>query len=348
MEFGGSLTVPSVQELAKENLEAVPPRYQRPQEQDFVISQVDDEFSTIPVIDLNNLLSQQSGDAELQKLHLACKEWGFFQLVNHGIETTFLEKVKLEIKEFFNLPMSEKNRFRQKSGDIEGFGQLFVVSEDQKLDWSDIFIMITRPIHKRKPHLFPYLPLPLRDTLELYSQQVKNVGMTIIEHIAKVLKCKEIVELFEDDMQMFRMNYYPPCPTPENVIGLTPHSDGAGLTLLLQLTEVEGLQIKKDAKWVPIKPLPNSFIVNIGDMLEIITNGIYGSIEHRATVNCSEERITFATFIFPKYDGKLGPASTLVTEETPLQFKTTTVEEHLKSFLGRELDGKSYIASKKI
>ncbi|CAL0310704.1 unnamed protein product [Lupinus luteus] len=80
----------------------------------------------------------------------------------------------------------------------------------------------------------------------------------------------------------------------------------------------------------------------------IITNGIYRSIEHRATVNPTEERISFATFTFPKYDGELGPASTLVTEETPPQFKTTTVEEHLKSFLGRELDGKTYIASKKI
>jgi isopenicillin N synthase-like dioxygenase len=68
---------------------------------------------------------------------------------------------------------------------------------------------------------------------------------------------------------MMRMNYYPPCPQPEKVIGLTPHSDAPALTFLLQLNEVEGLQVKKDDMWDPIRPLPNAFIVNIGDMLEV-------------------------------------------------------------------------------
>ncbi|KAL2331278.1 hypothetical protein Fmac_018859 [Flemingia macrophylla] len=91
------------------------------------------------------------------------------------------------------------------------------------------------------------------------------------------------------------MNYYPPSPQPEKVIGLTPHSDGVGLTILLQVNEVEGLQIKKNGMWVPIMPLPNAFIVNIGDILEIITNGIYQSIEDRATVNSEIERLSIAT-----------------------------------------------------
>ncbi|GAU38695.1 hypothetical protein TSUD_54430 [Trifolium subterraneum] len=78
----------------------------------------------------------------------------------------------------------------------------------------------------------------------------------------------EMRELFEDGTQMMRMNYYPPCPQPEKVIGLTKHSDPVGVTILLQLNEVEGLQIKKNCMWVPVKPLPNAFIVNIGDMLE--------------------------------------------------------------------------------
>ncbi|KAK7244078.1 hypothetical protein RIF29_38896 [Crotalaria pallida] len=270
MQIGRSLPVPSVQELAKENMDAVPPRYHRPQQEELIISHVDDDYPQIPVIDMHNLLSEEAGNAELEKLHLACKQWGFFQLVNHGVESSFLDKVKLEIQDFFNLPMSEKKRFWQSSEDIEGFGQTFVVSEDQKLDWSDVFVMVARPMYMRKPHLFPNLPLPLRDTLEFYSEQLNNIAMTIITRVAKVLKSKEILEFFEDGMQVMRVNYYPPCPQPEKVIGLSPHSDGAALTILLQVNEVEGLQIKKDCKWVPIKPLPNAFIVNIGDMLEVI------------------------------------------------------------------------------
>lgn len=101
-------------------------------------------------------------ESELEKLHHACKEWGFFQLKNHGVSSSLMEKVKAEVQEFFNLPMEEKGKFCQQAGQIEGFGQAFVVSEEQKLDWADLFFMVTLPPHLRKPHLLPKLPLPFR------------------------------------------------------------------------------------------------------------------------------------------------------------------------------------------
>ena len=79
-----------------------------------------------------------------------------------------MEKIKLEIKEFFNLPMSEKKKFWQTSENMEGFGQLFVVSEDQKLDWNDMFYMNSLPRKSRMPHLFPQLPHPFRFYICLY------------------------------------------------------------------------------------------------------------------------------------------------------------------------------------
>ena len=63
------------------------------------------------------------------------------------------------------------------------------------------------------------------------------------------------------------MNYYPPCPQPELVVGLPPHSAAVGLTILLQLNEMEGLQIKKAGMWVPVKPLSDAFVFNIVDIL---------------------------------------------------------------------------------
>ena len=86
--------------------------------------------------------------------------------------------------------------------------------------------------------------------------------------------------LFEEGMQAMRMNYYPPCPQPELVIGLTPHSDAVGLTILLQVNEIEGLQIKKDGIWIPIVPLPNAFVVNIGDILEVICKTNFQTISY--------------------------------------------------------------------
>jgi len=101
---------------------------------------------------------------------------------------------------------------------------------------------------------------------------MKNLAVQILDLMAKALAVDtmEIRELFGDGVQSMRINYYPPCPQPDLVMGINAHSDGSGLTILLQANEVEGLQIKKDELWIPVKPLPNAFIVNVGDMLEVI------------------------------------------------------------------------------
>ncbi|XP_052180465.1 protein SRG1-like [Diospyros lotus] len=342
--LGGSLLVPSVQELAKQPLSTVPFRYVRPDQDPPFISDAP-SLSQAPVINFQSLLSPEMADSELQKLHNACKDWGFFQLIGHGVSSVMVEKVKLELQEFFKLPMEEKKRFWQEPGHVEGFGQAFVVSEEQKLDWADMFYMITLPTHIRKPHLFPNLPLPLRNTIEAYTEELRNLGMKLFSLMAKALRMNEddVMRLFEGGLQSIRISHYPPCPEPEKVIGLSPHSDASGITILLQATDVDGLQIKKDGKWVPIKPQPDAFIVNIGDSLEILTNGNYRSIEHRAIVNSEKERLSIATFISPRLDGELGPAPSLITPQTPALFKRITVLDYAKGYVSRELRGKSYI-----
>jgi hypothetical protein len=75
--------------------------------------------------------------------------------------------MKFDIQEFFKLPMEEKKKYWQEPEDLEGYGQVFVVSEDQKLDWGDMFYMVTLPTYLRKPHLFPKLPIPFRSDLSL-------------------------------------------------------------------------------------------------------------------------------------------------------------------------------------
>ncbi|GMP71998.1 hypothetical protein CsSME_00030201 [Camellia sinensis var. sinensis] len=401
--LGSSLLVPSVRELAKESLTTVPPRYVHHGHQNHPISSYGARCpDDVPIIDMDKLISGDHMDLELKKLNYASKEWGFFQLINHGVSSSLAEKVKMETREFFNLPMEEKKKFWQDPGDVKGFGQAFVVSEEQKLDWGDLFFLTTLPTHLRKPNLFPMLPLPFRHTLEVYTADLKHLAMKILDYMAKALKMKaeDMRELFEEGMQAVRMNYYPPCPQPELVTGLTPHSDAVGLTILLQLNEVEGLQIKKDGMWVPVKPLSDAFVVNIGDILEVInhtlngdggkggggcgsqcggggegravdkllvaeakgwrqrflscyeisylvlqivTNGTYRSIEHRAVVNSSKERLSIATFYNPRLDGEMGPAPSLITPQTPARFKRIRVQDYFTGLFARELHGKSYL-----
>ncbi|XP_058761420.1 protein SRG1-like [Vicia villosa] len=339
---GTSLLVPSVQELVKQPINSVPERYLQPNQDSIIVSNTN-SLPQVPVIDLSKLLSDD--ESELQNLDQACREWGFFQLINHGVSPSIVENMKIGVEELFNLPKEEKKKLQQTPNDMQGFGQLFVVSDEQKLEWADLFYINTFPLESRHPHLFPTIPKPFRDHLETYCLELKRTVVKIIGSMEKTLKIKtnEIVELFEDASQGMRMNYYPPCPQPENVIGLNPHSDSGALTILLQVNEVEGLQIRKDGMWIPIKPLPNAFVINIGDMLEILTNGIYRSIEHRATINAKNERISIAAFNRPQMSKVIGPTPSLITAERPAMFNRIGVVDYLNGFMSRKLQGKSYL-----
>ncbi|XP_075089901.1 oxoglutarate-dependent flavonoid 7-O-demethylase 1-like [Nicotiana tabacum] len=330
-KIGSSLKVPRVQELAKQQL-AVPPRYIRDDiETPVLTSNSSSILPQVPVIDMEKLLAIGNDDSELQRLHFACKEWGFFRLVNHGVSSSLVEKVKSEIRAFFDLPLEEK-KFEQVEGDVEGYGQNFVFSEEQKLDWADMEIM------------------------EAHCQEFKSVAISILCQLAKALKMdeKEMKDLFTDGMQSIRMNYYPPCPEPHKTIGLSPHSDADALTILLQLNETEGLQVRKDGIWVPVKPLPNALIVNVGDMMEInkifliVINGVYRSIEHREVVNSNKERLSLATFYIFNVDSELGPSHSLIGPHNPAKFRSVRVENFLQDLFALKHDGKSFIDCMKL
>ncbi|PWA76605.1 protein SRG1 [Artemisia annua] len=356
VNFGRSLIVPSVQELAKQSITKIPPRYAHQHDDQVQLNvSCDGELtSSVPVIDLQCLFANANESSvyssELNKLHTASKEWGFFQVINHGISESLLDDFKKEVLNFFDLPMEEKQKLWQQEDNHEGFGQLFVVSEEQKLDWSDMFYITTLPHDLRKSQLFQKLPLNLRQKLEAYSAEIKKLAMAILGQMAKALGMDdtEITELFQDGVQSMRMNYYPPCPEPEMAVGFSPHSDADALTILYQLNTTEGLQIRKDGKWVTIKPLPNALVVNIGDIMEIVSNGVYKSIEHRAVVNSDYERLSVATFYSSTMGTELGPAQSLVAQHTVANFRRVPLEEYFKGFFARKLDGKSYLDFMKV
>lgn len=83
------------------------------------------------------------------------------------------------------------------------------------------------------------------------------------------VESEKLASLFDGGTQGVRMNYYPPCVQADKVMGLTTHSDATGLTLLIQANEVQGLQIEKNCKWIPIKPVSGAIIVNVGDIIEV-------------------------------------------------------------------------------
>ncbi|KAK1374926.1 S-norcoclaurine synthase 1 [Heracleum sosnowskyi] len=341
--YGGSIPVENVQSLASENLIEIPPRYLREEyESDELL---DDEALEIPVIDMNKfLIGQSEYKYELEKLHLACKDWGFFQMINHGALEE-IEKMKAVTEEFFMLPLEEKMVCAQLPHSIEGYGQAFVHSDDQKLDWADMLFLLPRPSSTRNIEIWPKAPSSFRPTLEEYSAKLHKISINLLKLIAENLKVEteSLIGKFDPDgTQGVRMNYYPPCVQANKVLGLTPHSDATGLTLLIQVNDVEGLQIKKTQKWVPIKPISGAIVVNIGDIMEVFSNGEYSSIEHRAVVNNKKERLSIAAFHSPKTDTYIGPLPELVQENYP-KYKTIRHEDFIRLVVTSHLVGKSIL-----
>lgn len=108
--------------------------------------------------------------------------------------------------------------------------------------------------------------------MDTYSLELRKLFKELLRFVALSLGLNESIfeEMFGECVQAVRMNYYPPCPRPDLVMGLSPHSDGSALTLLQQRKDSSvGLQILKNETWVPVQPVPNALVINIGDTIEV-------------------------------------------------------------------------------
>jgi len=326
----------------------VPERYVRSEiKADPVI--VDVEGYNLPVIDMSRLLNPEFSEEETAKLGSACEHWGFFQLVNHGLDGGLLQQIKSDITEFFSLPLEEKLAVAIPPNGIQGFGHHFVFSKEQKLDWVDMLFLATRPVEERSLAFWPTKPSTFRDTLDMYSLELANVSAQLFKFMANNLGVNKegLLGTFKGLPQSMRINYYPPCSQANKVLGLSPHTDGVGMTFLLQVNDVEGLQIRKDGKWFSVKAIPGALVVNIGDALEVLTNGQYKSIEHRAVINPVKERITIATFLSVNLGCTIGPLQELL-KAGEARYKVLDGVEFTKGYFAAKLEGRRYLESLKL
>jgi isopenicillin N synthase-like dioxygenase len=194
--------------------------------------------------------------------------------VNHDIADELLDEMEKVTREFFMLPLEEKEKYPMAPGGIQGYGHAFVFSEDQKLDWSNMLALGVDPAFIRQPKLWPTNPARFKDTLEKYSAEVRGLCRRLLAHVAESLGLPPPAfnDMFGDAVQAVRMNFYPPCPRPELVLGLSAHSDGSAVTVLQQDMSCAGLQVLKDGAWVPVHPIRHALVINIGDTLEASTS----------------------------------------------------------------------------
>ncbi|KAL6626304.1 hypothetical protein ACP70R_030030 [Stipagrostis hirtigluma subsp. patula] len=339
---GEFLQVPNVQALAQTwngSGEQVPERYVRTEETgaDEVIA-----GCAIPVVDLSRLLDPRSSDKELAILGSACQHWGFFQLINHGVPDEVILEVKKGITEFFELPLEAKKVYAQQPGSVEGYGQSFVFDDTQKLDWADMIYLMVRPAESRDTRFWPARPPSFMGSVDRYSAEAARVASCLLRFMAVDMGVppERLLEVFRGQPQSMRVSYYPPCRQAGDVLGLSPHTDATGLALLLHVNGVQGLQIKRDGRWLAVDPMDKAFVVSIGDILEILSNGRYRSIEHRAVVHPDRERISATMFHQPCEDTTVGPLPELVKVVGEARYKSMGYMDFMKRFFASKLDGR--------
>jgi isopenicillin N synthase-like dioxygenase len=198
------------------------------------------------------------------------------QLINHGVPDKVIGNLKSDIVEFLKQPLEAKKECSQHAGSLEGYGQAFVVSEDQKLDWADMLYLQVHPSESRDMRFWPTRPASFSHSVDAYSSETRELAYRLLELMAKAVGAEPAVLLrvFRGQPQGMRVNYYPPCrQAADRVLGLSPHTDAGGLTLLLQPQMdndgVDGLQIKKGGKWFSVNVVDGAFVVNVGDALEV-------------------------------------------------------------------------------
>ncbi|PHU08842.1 hypothetical protein BC332_20702 [Capsicum chinense] len=148
MNFGKSVLVPSVQELAKQHLTNIQARY------------------GILMSCKSFTLLANNGASSRFNFFMICI---LIQVISHGVTPSLLEDFKREVIELFRLSMEEKKKLWQQEDNFEGFGQAGVLSEEQKLDWNDMFTIMTLPPYTRKVDLFQKLPSKLSYVAELLA-----------------------------------------------------------------------------------------------------------------------------------------------------------------------------------
>ncbi|KAK9945095.1 hypothetical protein M0R45_010626 [Rubus argutus] len=286
----------------------------------------------IPVIDLGS--QGHDRDQIIQKILEASQEFGFFQVINHGIPDASLNDAMAVFKEFFELPLEDKEASIH-SDDPNIVCKLYTSGVNYDWEpvhlWRDILRHPCHPLEKFMP-LWPKQPIKYREHVGKCSTQVRKLALSILELISEGLGIGS--QYFNDGVTqqtLLYVNYYPPCPDPSLTLGISKHCDPQLITILLQ-GDVSGLQVFKDGEWIGVEPLSHGLVVNIGHQLQIISNGKLKCAEHRAVTNSSNARMSAAFFITPSPDCYIEPAAALINASNPQLYKGFQYKEFSAHF----------------
>ncbi|MDA9109626.1 hypothetical protein N9X63_01830 [Woeseiaceae bacterium] len=305
----------------------------------------------IPVIDVKNLFSEKSSDIEkiANEFIDAYSTIGFSYITNHGIDDAIISDVFNASREFHALPINEKNKIAlnelhrgyiaiNTSTDVNSD-----LAEVKKPNQSESFMMmreagpddpdVKNGSYLTGPNRWPIKPSRFKERVTKYADKMTKLCDRLTLIIMNSLGVKELdyQNLFERPTIWLRLLYYPPQILPDNdLYGSAPHRDFGALTVLAQ-DQVGGLQVQSpDGDWLDVPELPNSFVVNVGNMLHRLTNGLLISTPHRVINKSSNERYSCPFFYDPNINAVIKPQGNRVSANNPENFEPIIYGDYLK------------------
>jgi isopenicillin N synthase-like dioxygenase len=286
---------------------------------------MDDASTAVPLIDVSPLVAATGGrDRVAESIRHACRENGFFYVVNHGVDEQLQRDLEHLSRRFFSQDLATKMEISMERGGRawRGYfpvgGELTSGKPDVKegiyfgaeLDENHPLVKAGTPLHG--PNLFPRNMPELREAVLRYMDAMTRLGHALMEGIALSLglEASYFADRYTaDPLTLFRIFNYPGDPTAgdnEPRWGVGEHTDYGLLTILKQ-DDTGGLQVKSKTGWIPAPPIPGAFLCNIGDMLDRMTAGHYRSTPHRVQNVTRRDRLSFPFFFDPNFNAEIRP-----------------------------------------
>lgn len=319
-----------------------------------------EDSSHLPIINIHALVTGAAEQhAVAAQIRRACREWGFFYIVGHGVDEELQQRLEKLSRDFFaqdaetKLEIAMAQGGRAWRGYFPPGGELTSGRPDVKegiyfgaeLDETHPLVKARTPMHGA--NLFPANIPQLRETVLEYLAAMTRLGHALMAGVALSLELEESYfadRYTADPLILFRIFNYPPdeLAVEEERWGVGEHTDYGLLTILRQ-DDAGGLEVKSKSGWVAAPPMRNSFVCNLGDMLERMTGGLYKSTPHRVRAMTERHRLSFPFFFDPNFDAEVRaielPEAKTVADDREERWDRASVHEFSGTY-GEYLLGK--------
>ncbi|KAK4391043.1 1-aminocyclopropane-1-carboxylate oxidase 5 [Sesamum angolense] len=255
----------------------------------------------IPVIDFSKIEGDERAET-LAQIDSCCEEWGFFQL---------LERVKKVASECYKL---EREPGFKNSKPVQLLNELIEKKSDGKVetvDWEDVFLL-----SDENENDWPSETPSFKETMKEYRVELRKLAI-------------KVMEVMDENLGLSKATSTRSSMVEEGECCLFRHQDD----------EVKGLQILKDGEWIDVQPLKNAIVINIGDQIEVLSNGRYKSVWHRVFATPDGNRRSIASFYNPSYKAMIEPATKSLVqkvekeEENPAKYPKFVFGDYMSVYV---------------